>query len=155
MERVIEKFKDETGASRIIADYLITRATTEGEFIEKLMNEKKNMNDCLSYVTDQARKEANGNRNVCIDDQTVFGWAVHYFWEEELEDWKPTKAKVTTSKTKKSDEDTDEESEDEDAEERTSKKSPNKKVIEVAKPTPAKKEKGVLEGQLSLFDMEI
>lgn len=154
MERVIEKFKDETGASRIIADYLITRATTESELIEKLINEKKDMKDCLSYVTAQAKKESSGNREVCIDDQTVFGWAVHYFWEDELEEWKPTKEKVTFTKAKNENEDIDNESEEEDAEKNTSKKSFNK-TNEIAKPTPAKKVKGVLEGQLSLFDMEI
>jgi hypothetical protein len=150
MERVIEKFKDETGAARIIADHLITRATVEETFVEKLLSEKKNMTECMSYVNAQARNVAKGSGEVCIEDDTVFGWATHYFDEEILVDWKPTKAKVTSSKSKVVEEDNDEDSDDTENEE-LGKDTRQKTTINKPKAVIVKTKIGA--EQLSLFDM--
>lgn len=151
MERVIEKFKNETGAARIISDHLIARATLEESFIDKLLNDKKNMTECLSYVTDQVKKDSNGRREVCIDDATVFGWSIHYFDEEILEDWKPSKARVITSKSKAVEENNDEESDD-FVEEEFGKDARQKNAVSQKKPS-AKKKKTITTEQLSLFDI--
>lgn len=148
MERVIEKFKNETGAARIIADHLISRATVEESFTEKLLSEKKNMAECMSYVNAQARKVAKGSGEVCIEDDTVFGWATHYFDEEILEDWKPTKAKVTSSKSKVVEEDNDD---IDDESEELGKDTRQKNTISKPKAVVVKPKSGA--EQLSLFDM--
>ena len=47
---------------------------------------KKDLNSFMSYATEEARKLAkNGASYACIDDATVFGWAMHYFEEESIE----------------------------------------------------------------------
>lgn len=59
-----------------------------GVLIEKdgkhLMS-KKTLDGFMKYATKEARKTvANGTRCACIDDQTVFGWAIHYFGEDSI-----------------------------------------------------------------------
>ena len=40
----------------------------------------------MKYACDEARKLAEkGANSACIDDQTVYGWAIHYFEEESIE----------------------------------------------------------------------
>ena len=47
---------------------------------------KKDLTTFMSYATTEARKLAtNGASYTCIDDATVFGWAIHYFEEESIE----------------------------------------------------------------------
>lgn len=47
---------------------------------------KKDLNTFMSYATSEARKLAtNGASYACIDDATVFGWAIHYFEEASIE----------------------------------------------------------------------
>lgn len=140
MERVIEKFKEAEGAERIIADYLIDFAKEDPKFIDKLLSEKKTIEECLSYINAKAKDQAEGNVAM-IEDKTVFGWAIHYFDEENLEDWKKVSAKVTTTKTKKV---AKEQPEDEESDESLGEEP--KQVIKNVKAN-----KSSHEGQLSLF----
>ena len=39
--------------------------------------------DTQNYIISEARKAAVGNC-ACIDDTTVFGWAIHFFEEDEI-----------------------------------------------------------------------
>ena len=67
---------------------------------------KKDLNGFMSYATTEARKLAtNGASYACIDDATVFGWAIHYFEEESIEgklynldgtEYKPVTTKATS-----------------------------------------------------------
>ena len=91
MEKVLEKLKTENGSLKLVADELIKQCEKEPAFIDKILNEKKTLNDCWEYVKSRAKKEAQDGCAV-IDNETVYGWAIHYFEEEELEDWKPAKA---------------------------------------------------------------
>ena len=51
---------------------------------KQLIN-KKNLVGFMSYATEQARKQAEkGANSACIEDKIVFGWAIHYFEENEL-----------------------------------------------------------------------
>lgn len=46
---------------------------------------KKDLESFLSYANDEARKFAETGQNyACIEDQTVFGWAMHYFEEDTI-----------------------------------------------------------------------
>ena len=48
---------------------------------------KKTLDGFMSYATEEARKIAEkGARCACIDDATVFGWAIHYFEEDSIEE---------------------------------------------------------------------
>ncbi len=47
---------------------------------------KKDLAGCLDYAKDEAQKLVEKNAQyACIDDPTVFGWAVHYFEEDSIE----------------------------------------------------------------------
>lgn len=59
-----------------IVDYLVSR----NDMNEKYLNEEKSLNQMFEFITQQARKKSNGDC-VMIDDDTVFGWAIHY-WDE-------------------------------------------------------------------------
>ena len=66
---------------------------------------KKDLNGFMTYATEESRKLAkNGASYACIDDATVFGWAIHYFEEESIEgklynldgtEYKPAATKTT------------------------------------------------------------
>ena len=52
---------------------------------EPLLN-KKTLSGFMKYACDEARKLAEkGANSTCIEDSTVYGWAVHYFEEESIE----------------------------------------------------------------------
>ena len=52
---------------------------------ESLIN-KKTLAGFMKYACDEARKLAEkGANSACIEDSTVYGWAVHYFEEESIE----------------------------------------------------------------------
>ena len=48
---------------------------------EKMRNPKKSITDMWQFVESNARKQATGN-TACIEDEVVYGWAVHYYDEE-------------------------------------------------------------------------
>lgn len=47
---------------------------------------KKTLTNFMKYACEEARKLAkNGASCACVDDETVYGWAIHYFQEESIE----------------------------------------------------------------------
>ena len=71
---------------------------------------KKTLAGFMKYACDEARKLAEkGANSACIDDQTVYGWAIHYFEEESIEgtlytidgaEYKPTVKRVESNAVK-------------------------------------------------------
>ena len=46
---------------------------------------KKDLNGFMRFATDEARKVAEKGANyACIEDNVVFGWAIHYFEEDSI-----------------------------------------------------------------------
>lgn len=46
---------------------------------------RKTLKGFMEYATKEARKlVANGAQFACVDDTTVFGWAVHFFEEDSI-----------------------------------------------------------------------
>lgn len=72
-EKIILKYLDENAS-----DYLR----------EKINTGSKTLSECWSFITNEARKKA-VNRCACIDDSTVFGWAIHFFEEDSIKASKP------------------------------------------------------------------
>lgn len=60
-----------------------------GTSIEKdgnILTNKKTLESFMKYACKEAQKLAeNGARSICINDDTVYGWAIHYFEEESIE----------------------------------------------------------------------
>ena len=69
---------------------------------------KKTLSGFMKYACEEARKLAEkGANSACVDDATVYGWAIHYFEEESIEEtlytidgeeYKPAPKKVVTTK---------------------------------------------------------
>lgn len=52
----------------------------------KILINKKTLDTFMQYANEEARKLTQQGANyACIEDKTVFGWAIHYFEEDELE----------------------------------------------------------------------
>lgn len=52
----------------------------------KTLLNKKTLNSFMEYANAEARKiAAKGSKCACIDDETVYGWAIHYFEENSIE----------------------------------------------------------------------
>ena len=52
----------------------------------KSLINKKTLDTFMQYANEEARKLAQQGANyACIEDKTVFGWAIHYFEEDEFE----------------------------------------------------------------------
>jgi hypothetical protein len=64
----------------VIKSYLDKRAENDALFTEKYANEKKNIDDCCTYILNQVQKSGcNG-----FADEEIYGMAVHYYDEEDI-----------------------------------------------------------------------
>ncbi len=67
----------------------IAKKINEGVRVEKdgkTLIQKKTLAEFMRYAMEEARKIAEkGASCACVDDNTVFGWAVHYFEEDAIE----------------------------------------------------------------------
>lgn len=71
---------------------------------------KKTLSGFMKYACDEARNLAEkGANSACVDDATVYGWAIHYFEEESIEgtlytldgaEYKPTVKRVESNAVK-------------------------------------------------------
>ena len=71
-----------------VLDYL--EANASDVLAEKINGGNKTLNGFFAYARGEAQKLA-VNGCACVEDQTVFGWAIHYFEEDEIKE--PTVAK--------------------------------------------------------------
>lgn len=93
-------------ASETLADKI--NSGTPFEKDGKSLINKKTLSGFMKYACDEARKLAEkGASSACVDDATVYGWAIHYFEEESIEgtlytidgeEYKPAPKKVATTK---------------------------------------------------------
>ena len=87
----------ETDNEKIILDYLNKNASDQ--LIFKINTGKKTLSQCWSYILSEAQKLAKNNC-ACVADETVFGWAIHFFEEDSIKAEKvPVNAAVKTVKT--------------------------------------------------------
>ena len=66
-----------------VLDYLEVNASDV--LAEKINTGKKTLKGFFVYARGEAQKLAI-NGCACVEDQTVFGWAIHYFEEEEIKE---------------------------------------------------------------------
>ena len=73
----------ENNASKTLADK-INNGTPYEKDGKNLIN-KKDLVGFLNYANGEARKLAEKGQNyACVEDQTVYGWAIHYFEEDTI-----------------------------------------------------------------------
>lgn len=86
---------------KIVLDYLANNASES--LAERINDGKKTLTQCWNYIMSEARKQA-VNGCACIEDSTVFGWAIHFFEEDSIDGEKFNKAasgaNVSTSNKK-------------------------------------------------------
>jgi hypothetical protein len=68
-----------------INNFLIQRGNEDAEFLFSLGNEKKNIDDCITYIINTVQKSG---RNGFTDDE-IYGMAVHYYDEADIDVGKP------------------------------------------------------------------
>lgn len=67
----------------VIGRYLKDRALIDPAFAENLKKENKSLKRCYQYIIDEAEKMQQDNCAM-IKSDIVFGWAVHYYDEDDL-----------------------------------------------------------------------
>jgi len=76
-----------------IKAYLYQRAESDLLFSFKYSAPKKNIDDCITYILNQVQKSGcNG-----FADDEIFGMAVHYYDEDNIETGKPMNAHVVVN----------------------------------------------------------
>lgn len=66
---------------KAIKDYLDKRAAEDPQFAEKYANEKKSISGCCDYIYG----EVSATQQSGFADEEIFGMAVHYYDEENIE----------------------------------------------------------------------
>ncbi len=77
-----------------IKEYLDKRAAEDELFAVTYQKENKNLDECCNYVMKCAQ---NGGFNG-YSDKEVFGWAVHYYDEDDIKNIKPVSGKVIVNR---------------------------------------------------------
>lgn len=98
----------QNNASETLADK-INNGTPFEKDGKPLLN-KKTLAGFMKYACDEARKLAEkGANSACIDDATVYGWAIHFFEEDSIEgtlytidgaEYKPTVKRIESNAVK-------------------------------------------------------
>ena len=65
-----------------IKNYLDNRAREDSLFAETYKKANKSIKECCRYIISRARKL--GGTAGAVDDATVYGWAVHYYDEDNI-----------------------------------------------------------------------
>lgn len=120
IKKLSEEIKD--SALLKVVEYLLSRK----DMNEKYLNEEKTLKQMVEYIRSEAKKKAS-NGIAMIEDDEVYGWAIHYFDEPN--------EKLKLSKVEKSIE--------------------KKEIEKINKPEKKenKNKNWIPEGQISLFDM--
>lgn len=92
------KLKAKTDYEKMVLDYL--EANVSDVLGAKINAGEKTMQECWAYIKSEARKHAK-NGCACIDDATVYGWAIHFFEEDGIVVEAPAPEQNTEHKVEK------------------------------------------------------
>ena len=82
-QEIIKEYLEEN-ASETLADKINNGVKIQKD--NKTLINKKTLDTFLQYACEEARKLAKKSaKGVCIEDKTVFAWAIHYFEEDTIE----------------------------------------------------------------------
>lgn len=70
---------------QIIKSYLDKRAAQDAQFADSYSNTEKSIEQCCAYIMSEAKKKCKGSGCVAISDAEVFGLAVHYYDEKDIQ----------------------------------------------------------------------
>lgn len=72
------------GFEQIIKNYLDNRSKEDSLFAKAYAKAGKTIKECCNYIRSQAEKEMEDGC-AFIENEVVFGWAVHYYDEDDIE----------------------------------------------------------------------
>lgn len=72
------------GAEARILEYL--ELTASEALAAKINGGKRTLAGAMAYCKGQAKKMLEGGNCVCVDEATVYGWAVHFFEDGETDE---------------------------------------------------------------------
>ena len=78
-----------------IKAYLEERAENDALFAVKFANPSKSVEDCVTYILNQVQKSGSNG----FTDAEVYGMAIHYYEEKEIEVGNPINCKVVVNHT--------------------------------------------------------
>lgn len=82
-QEIIKEYLEEN-ASKTLADKINNGVKIQKD--NKILINKKTLDTFLLYACEEARKLAKKSaKGACIEDKTVFAWAIHYFEEDTIE----------------------------------------------------------------------
>lgn len=87
--------KTSKGFKETIKAYLDKRAVEDELFAETYKKENKNLDECCNYVMQCAQKGGCAG----YSDDEVFGWAVHYYDEDDVNNIKAVSGKVVINRS--------------------------------------------------------
>ena len=80
---------------RTIKDYLEARAKTDELFAKAYAKPNKSIDECITYILNEVQRSGcNG-----FEDDEIFGMAVHYYDEDNLDAGKKVNCKVVVNHT--------------------------------------------------------
>lgn len=83
-EEIVKNYLQEN-VSEILADKINNGVQIVKE--DKTLINKKTLSGFMKFACEEARKQAEkGLNSACVEDVTVFGWAIHYFEEDSIEE---------------------------------------------------------------------
>ena len=71
-------------AKERIKDYLDERASKDELFAKSYAISNNNIDECYDHIVGEARKQCKDSDSICISDDVVYGWAVHYYDEDNI-----------------------------------------------------------------------
>ena len=83
-----------------IKRHLDKMAQQDFAFAERYKSEKKSLDQCCKYIMSEAKKQAK-NGCAAVEDSIVYGWAVHYYQEDDVVIEKTNIHQVVTPKADK------------------------------------------------------
>ena len=78
---------------KTIQDHLQKLADNDPLFAETLKKENKNIEDCCTYILNQVQKSGHNG----FADEEIFGMAVHFYDEDDVEAGKPINSRVVVN----------------------------------------------------------
>ena len=120
----------------LVLAYLEENASED--LVEKINEGNRTMADCWSYITGRARNKAKGN-SVAIEDAEVYGWAVHFFEENNGDLKRESDAEASAAAQRRTEE--NKRRAEEAARKQKEKEAAEKKLAEEAEAARRQKEK--------------
>ena len=93
------KLKAEGANQRAVLAYIESNASDS--LVQRINDGVKTLAGCWQFIVSEAKKRA-VKGCACIEDKEVFGWAIHYFEEDAIEEGKAEAVAVETGKTEAS-----------------------------------------------------